>query len=1652
MKRAVRILLKTLKWLIITILAILLLLVIVVKVPAVHDFILQRATTYFNEKTGGDLNIRAIDLRLPTYVQLEGISLQSPDSKRVAYVGDIEVSLGWRYLLDQTIRVDKLTLKDVEGRVFQKNESGWNYDFIVEGFSDSTATPPDTTSGSNWDFSIGYVELSNIDLAYYDYITNDSIHAIIGDFSVAMDDFSVNENTYLADRIALENSAAYVRIGERNEAGTEVEDSTEENINEKTTPLNLGLNSLLLSQNTILYAMGAAPDKYLFAIGTLEASLDELDIDKQKYRADRLALSNTNIHMKLAPAPPDTTSEALSIFAPIDAKLGQLAIDSVNFKMETYGEPGSTITMNNIGVDLHDALIDSTRYAGKIEKIAGTYNQFTELKNFSTGFEISAKESALSNLNLKYGQSTLDANVSVQYDALDSLVSSGSFQTASLEIARLRVTPGDLRKIGRKLDIPDSVLVLPSSPITLKVKAMGDRQVLKVPNIELTTGQTRLALKAEARGNSWTTKNYHIDSLNIALNRNDILPYITAYELDTNYIPPQSRLYLRGDFATDSTDLFATMASTYGGFTLTGNGGGYASDQLPIKAKLESENLNYAGFLGMPEPFNSDILLTASMQNALDTNNLQVNADLKIDTLNYQAYRLHHLGLNAELDSNLYAAKFLIDDTFAVANLGVTGNIEPYLSAKLDGEIKGIDLQGLRFSDDDLRGKFNIKAQFSQIDSTQKGSLLINEILFVRDEQRYAFDPVTASVFLSPDSSGADIKSPFLDLKSESNRSLGNLGKEMANTFGRIQRVDADTSAYWRLDFETKNNADLRRLFIPQLTEFAAASGTIDYSAAKNKIDADIDIPKIRYDSFVIDSLQINSVGNKERIEANLYLKKAAMDTLAVQNLKLSTRTTDQGAHAELRIGGDSVETDYFIGVNLIADSVKLANGFNINITDSLVLNNELWKVDPQNDFHYSPEGMALKQLRIFKGESELAFTKVKDESATSISASSFDLKTLAGLVNTKNPIISGRLFGDFKLIASGAFNGEGHIEDFHVSKANLGKLGWQAEKAESGFDVAINSKGGSVDFDLQGDIIPRDSVESKLDLKLDLNKLDMAALPKLVPSQFYKGKGKMTGKIAITGASSAPQLEGSFDIADATIGLTANGATYTIKNQSIKIRPKEFDFNNFALQDSSGNTLNIAGKITHENFDHIKSDLHIETSDFVIANLKPGRNADMYGKLIADADIDITGRLDAPKIDAKIGISKNTDFTYMVPESNYEDPFDEDLIKWTRFDSTKTESILTREKEKKTAKVDIYANTIDLNGEINIDDKATFRVVIDSAAGDYLKIQGGGNLGITYDRTGNLKLNGTYEVRDGFYQMTFYNIVKKKFDFQQGSQLVWNGDPMAATLDITALYKTKASVAGLMMTDPGNQSAQTFNERLPFEVVMNLKGSLLKPEITFDIRVAEESRGAFGGSVEARLAEMRDNQNELNKQVFALLVLNTFLSSGGSNQNLVANQARNSASQILSQQLNALSSKVVKGVDLNFNLDSYGGAAGEGNTDLNIDLAKSFANDRVVVRIGSTIALEDNSSANTSQDSKEMMTNIAIEYKITPDGTYRFKAYRKNDYEDIVVGRITRTGVGVLFQHDFSRFRNIFKTQTKEPANDRKDAEEDQENSEEEK
>ena len=204
---------------------------------------------------------------------------------------------------------------------------------------------------------------------------------------------------------------------------------------------------------------------------------------------------------------------------------------------------------------------------------------------------------------------------------------------------------------------------------------------------------------------------------------------------------------------------------------------------------------------------------------------------------------------------------------------------------------------------------------------------------------------------------------------------------------------------------------------------------------------------------------------------------------------------------------------------------------------------------------------------------------------------------------------------------------------------------------------------------------------------------------------------------------------------------------------------------------------------------------------------------------------------------------------------------------------------------------------------------------------------------------------------------------------------------------------------------------------------------------ISFEIQLPPEEKGILGGAVNQKLNMLNDDPSSLNKQVFALLVLGRFvqenplLTESGGTSTLV----RSTVGNFLSTQLNKLSSKVVTGVELNFDIQSYDDyqtGQAQGRTQVEIGVKKQLFNERLTVQVGGSVDVEgerakQNSASNITGD-------VTAEYKLTKDGRYRLKGFRQNLYEGAIEGQLVETGAGVVYVRDFNKWKDFFKAPEK--------------------
>ncbi|MCU0340140.1 MAG: translocation/assembly module TamB domain-containing protein, partial [Spirosomaceae bacterium] len=137
---------------------------------------------------------------------------------------------------------------------------------------------------------------------------------------------------------------------------------------------------------------------------------------------------------------------------------------------------------------------------------------------------------------------------------------------------------------------------------------------------------------------------------------------------------------------------------------------------------------------------------------------------------------------------------------------------------------------------------------------------------------------------------------------------------------------------------------------------------------------------------------------------------------------------------------------------------------------------------------------------------------------------------------------------------------------------------------------------------------------------------------------------------------------------------------------------------------------------------------------------------------------------------------------------------------------------------------------------------------------------------------------------------------------------------------------------------------------------------------------------------------------------------------------------ARQSVSKLLTDQLNMLASDLIKGVQLDFNLNSTTVATdrgSKGQTDLSVGLSKAFFDDRLTVNVGRNFEIE---AGNRAAKSTQIVDNVNINYNLTRDGRYAFRAYRKNQYQAVLEGFIVETGVSFAVVVDYDKLKEIFR------------------------
>jgi len=809
-----------------------------------------------------------------------------------------------------------------------------------------------------------------------------------------------------------------------------------------------------------------------------------------------------------------------------------------------------------------------------------------------------------------------------------------------------------------------------------------------------------------------------------------------------------------------------------------------------------------------------------------------------------------------------------------------------------------------------------------------------------------------------------------------------------------------------------------------------------NFNSKQNSIMAKLIAPEIIYSELQIKDLSLDIITVDSTMYYSTLINNMKVNNIELRNTVFSGQIIENNLDLGLWIKDNKNKDRYHLGGKVSI----LKNNYNFSLfEDGLMLNYDKWNIGKDNVITFGKGGIRAHDFRLSR-DNQVLLVQSADSTMNSpirLSFENFRIETFANMLESETLKLGGGINGEAiisRLESKPTLVSDIEIKKIYLAKDTIGDIAIKMNNLKDDtFSADIKLSGYGNDVQLLGEYFAPQNATSAFNATLDIKALQLKTIEAFSLGHLKDNEGNLSGLLTINGDLDKPKINGDITFNKAKVNISMLNAELKIDNQKVHFTDQGLSFKQFELIDVKGNKAKLNGTILTSTYADFQFNLNLLTYNFAVVNSTRNDNDLFYGKLFVTSNLRIKGNLDKPSVDGNITANENTDFVFIVPNENPGVADREGVVKFVNKSDTARANVFARLDSLTTVNKQLSGFDLALN--LSTAREAKFKIILNEGSDDALNIQGVAELTTSIDASEKITMSGTFTVVDGDYSFSI-GPIKKEFGFQSGSTVTWNGDPLDARLNITAIYSRRFSPLELVSNQIGPENQNIYRQKIPFDVKLILTGELFKPNISFDIDVDNNSTTASQdviSKVDIALAALRNDPAEMNKQVFSLIALGSFMStspfgslSGGSSG--VEGLARSTMSSFLSNQLNNLASDLIKGVDLDFNLQSeqdYLSGAAQTRTDLNVDFSKMLFNDRLKITVGSNFEVEG--QTRPGESANNIAGDISIEYQLSQDGRYFIRAYRKNQYQPTLQGQFVETGIGLISNISYDKFKELF-------------------------
>ncbi|MCJ8164661.1 translocation/assembly module TamB domain-containing protein [Pontibacter sp. E15-1] len=1656
---------KVILWPLAIIVGLLILIIIALQFQRVQTFLAQKGADYLENTLGTRVDIGGFTTDWRNTLVLKGVYVEDQQQDTLWYSERLGVDMAILSLISGEVNISKVDLDNATLKLHIREDSTSNFDFIMAAFATDTAAvaaqPADTAA--SMPISLGIINFDNVYVVFQDEAGGNFIKTRVGQLTTTMDEMDLDKQRYLIDEIKLANTWVnyeQTKLPPPDTAATEPLD------------MDFGLNRLALENIRVKYLSRPADQRIELELGEAEVVSDNIDLKAARVDLASFMLHDTNLKYvqdKFKPVDslavnPARTVENLdksveeTAGQPMDwvVTLGELdvaqlavAFDNFNAAAQPKGMDYDHLLFKEINMQAQDIKYSLNQTRMGLNQLTLQERSGFRLENFKALIAFDSTSASLRNLDLKTGNSQLQNGIALTYPSIDALTENPEQVGLDIDINNSYIGMQDVLYFVPDLTQNPSFKSIANSTVNVTARAEGKLDNVQVRTLQLKGLQgTNVDVSGTVR-NGMDPDNLYLDlDINrFATTRTDILALSPAGTIPPDFrVPPQ--LSMTGNYTGSLTafDATADLRTSFGNLNAVVDMGANESFNATVKSGGFDLQQLFTDSLGLGKV----ALVAKASGTGLTPETMRANIQAQVQRFDYNKYTYNDIDLRASIDRNVYDVKATAKDENLAFDL--TGNFnlrdtqQPAYTFNLD--LQGADLQALNFYPDPLAVQGQLEGRFTGADANTLSGTMNGQRLVVRHKEvTYPIDTLQLKLLQSGEMAELDLNSDLADARLRFANSLATFPTALQKHFSNYLDLQPDVPypANTNLqDFTFSMQLKKTLLissFVPGLTQLQIDNPiTGSFNGNTKQLVVDGTVNSIVYTDYKLSGLDLKVSGNKEQLGYSLNLRRLVSPSLQANNVSLDGAARDNDLTVRLAVAGDTTQKERFV-IGGLLNSLGRGYRFAFN-PEQLVINGDQWTVPQDNYLQFDTNLLYANNIKLQRNDMSLALNSigpVAPNAPLQVTFSNFDIGYIMQTFQQQDSLIAGVIDGEATLrdIMSDApaFTSDLTVADFAYEGTPLGDIALIASSAPGNrynIEARLTDNGNQM---LINGFVETQPNATLLNLDANIGSLNLKALQGFTAGMVEDMDGRATGKFRITGTLDDPDIIGQLNFNQAQFRITMLGSLYRLQDERIDFNTSGISFPNFTMTDSIGNDLTVNGNILTQNYLEYTFDLKVNADRFLALNSTAQDNDLFYGTLYVNADASITGDMVEPVVDVDVSVLDNSNFTAVIPADEAGAAERDGTVEFVNLNESLT-AIIGSQEEADSAQTAGFVG-VDMRARIRVTDQVPITIVIDPITGDNLVVRGTADpLVIGVRPSGEINMTGRYTISEGKYSMDFYDLASRELDIAEGSYINWTGDPLQANMSIKAIYTVEAAPMELVASQMGGELPSVLRNQVPFNVFVNVDGDILTPEISFDIQLPEDEQGKVPSQVVASLGNLRQDESELNKQVFALLVLQRFLapdplsSSGGGGFEA---SARNSLSQVMSDQLNQLTNRYAGGLGLELGVDSYqdySSGSGQNRTDLNVALRQQFLNDRLTVRVGTDIGLEGgNQGGGQSNTMSGFGGDISVEYSLTEDGRLRVKGFQRNQYEGVLEGGDVRaTGASLIFVRDYNNFSDLFR------------------------